>query len=358
MKSGQVAGNAKALKADNLKQICLTQKSRDIASAIATFFVSLVVFLCLIFIPVKNKKFTEIRIQLDAPEVEKPKIVEPPKVEEPKVEEQKVTEPKVTKQKTPEPKAPKTQEKKVEKPVEKTQKQTVPEKSTSAPKPSVPAKTSTPIAGRKSVEELTTENSSRQKTSQKEYSFDDSLFADDSNVSQTSKSSVATKNIPQQKDVLSGTAATSNASSGSAGGANSTNSNQGKSVGTASSGTMDSLNRIASTTTQTLYKSEFSDTSDDIAYTYSPVTSSRGVKTFSPIVLSEGTEKQFERTLKVKIIISFDAAGFVTNIEFSPADTFPRDAMNEIRAQLSRWQFESGNSAGHSEFSYTVEVSD
>ena len=55
----------------DIKEIFLTEKKRDLFSGIATFVFCGILLIMFALIPVKNKKYTEIRIQLNAPDIER-----------------------------------------------------------------------------------------------------------------------------------------------------------------------------------------------------------------------------------------------------------------------------------------------
>ncbi|MCR5698116.1 MAG: hypothetical protein K6G52_00590 [Treponemataceae bacterium] len=340
--------NAKA------KEIFLTEKKRDLFSAVATFVFCGILLVMFAIIPVKNKKYTEIRIQLNAPDIEKP--VEKPPVQEKPVEKVEPVRSK-TKTKTEQPKAAAKTVPTAKTPEAKTAPATkAPASKTPAANTAPAAKTPSPkVQQRKSIEEMMAENTSS-KSSNK--TFDDSLFDDFDEVSNTSSSQNTNRSVQTRKDTLSGSAASSTTTSSSATGTTTNARAQNlASNSTASSSTGDALGKIENAK-PIPYHYSFSENEDsDVNYQYAPVGASRSVLSFEDISFSPAVEAQFTRSISVKIRVMFDMNGFVTGVTVSASpDALPLDAESEIKSQIRAWRFEPGTSDGYSEFNFKINV--
>ena len=354
-------------------KVFISQKTRDSLSFVLTCVFYVIVLICFALIPVtKQKKYTEISVQLSSPvqkSVEK-KVeenisqviennippVEPEKVVEKQVEKTVAkTEPKpVTKT---EPKQ--TEVKKSESSSVKTQsatQQVQPKQQTSPVQEKVqPQQTVTKreVVYQKSIEELMAENAQKKKSNA---TWDDSIFGDEgqSSSSQSSSSSVASNKTTQNS--------VTNTFEGFAG-----SSSESQTVQTASESRFseNSNNSVSSSTSQVLSKISSTkyvakNSSDTIAYETSGVQTSRMLiyPSEPSIVIPESLENKIERTKTVKISFVVTAEGKVNSktIQIEPVGSLIPEIEREIKAQIALWRFESGKSDGQATFNYSINV--
>ena len=354
-------------------KVFISQKTRDSLSFVLTCVFYVIVLICFALIPVtKQKKYTEISVQLSSPvqkPVEKkveeniPQVIENniPPVEPEKVVEKQVektvakTEPKpVTKT---EPKQ--TEVKKSESSSEKTQQtasQVQPKQQTSpVQEKTEPVQTVTKreVVYQKSIEELMAENAQKKKSNA---TWDDSIFGEEgqSSSSQSSTSSVASNKTNQNS--------VTNTFEGFAG-----SSSESQTVQTASESRFseNSNNSVSSSTSQVLSKISSTkyvakNSSDTIAYETSGVQTSRMLiyPSEPSIVIPESLESKIERTKTVKISFVVTADGKVNSktIVIEPVGSLIPEIEREIKAQIALWRFESGKSDVQATFNYSINV--
>ena len=354
-------------------KVLISEKTRDSLSFVLTCVFYVIMLVCFAIIPVtKQKKYTEISVQLSSP-VQKPveKKVEdtiPPVIENniPPVEPEKVVEKQVEKTvaKT-EPKPvtktePKqTEVKKSESSSVKTQsatqqvqskQQTSPVQEKVQPQQTV---TKREVVYQKSIEELMAENAQKKKSNA---TWDDSIFGEEgqSSSSQSSSSSVASNKTTQNS--------VTNTFEGFAG-----SSSESQTVQTASESRFseNSNNSVSSSTSQALSKISSTkyvakNSSDTIAYETSGVQTSRMLiyPSEPSIVIPESLENKIERTKTVKISFVVTAEGKVNSktIVIEPVGSLIPEIEREIKAQISLWRFESGKSDGQATFNYSINV--
>ena len=354
-------------------KVFISQKTRDSLSFVLTCVFYVIVLICFALIPVtKQKKYTEISVQLSSPvqkPVEKkveeniPQVIENniPPVEPEKVVEKQVektvakTEPKpVTKT---EPKQ--TEVKKSESSSVKTQsatQQVQPKQQTSpVQEKTEPVQTVTKreVVYQKSIEELMAENAQKKKSNA---TWDDSIFGEEgqSSSSQSSTSSVASNKTNQNS--------VTNTFEGFAG-----SSSESQTVQTASESRFseNSNNSVSSSTSQVLSKISSTkyvakNSSDTIAYETSGVQTSRMLiyPSEPSIVIPESLESKIERTKTVKISFVVTADGKVNSktIQIEPVGSLIPEIEREIKAQIALWRFESGKSDGQATFNYSINV--
>ena len=354
-------------------KVLISEKTRDSLSFVLTCVFYVIVLICFALIPVtKQKKYTEISVQLSSPvqkPVEKkveeniPQVIENniPPVEPEKVVEKQVektvakTEPKpVTKT---EPKQ--TEVKKSESSSVKTQsatQQVQPKQQTSpVQEKTEPVQTVTKreVVYQKSIEELMAENAQKKKSNA---TWDDSIFGDEgqSSSSQSSSSSVASNKTTQNS--------VTNTFEGFAG-----SSSESQTVQTASESRFseNSNNSVSSSTSQALSKISSTkyvakNSSDTIAYETSGVQTSRMLiyPSEPSIVIPESLESKIERTKTVKISFVVTADGKVNSktIQIEPVGSLIPEIEREIKAQIALWRFESGKSDGQATFNYSINV--
>ena len=354
-------------------KVLISEKTRDSLSFVLTCIFYVIVLICFAIIPVtKQKKYTEISVQLSSP-VQKPveKKVEEniPQVIEnniPPVEPEKVVEKQVEKTVTKtEPKPvtktePKQSElKKTESSSTKTQsatqqvqskQQTSPVQEKMQPEQTV---TKREVVYQKSIEELMAENAQKKKSNA---TWDDSIFGEEgqSSSSQSSSSSVASNKTNQNS--------VANTFEGFAG-----SSSESQTVQTASESRFseNSNNSVSSSTSQALSKISSTkyvakNSSDTIAYETSGVQTSRLLVYPSEpsIVIPESLESKIERTKTVKISFVVTADGKVNSktIQIEPVGSLIPEIEREIKAQIALWRFESGKSDGQATFNYSINV--
>ena len=354
-------------------KVLISEKTRDSLSFVLTCVFYVIVLICFALIPVtKQKKYTEISVQLSSPvqkPVEKkveeniPQVIENniPPVEPEKVVEKQVektvakTEPKpVTKT---EPKQ--TEVKKSESSSVKTQsatQQVQPKQQTSpVQEKTEPVQTVTKreVVYQKSIEELMAENAQKKKSNA---TWDDSIFGEEgqSSSSQSSTSSVASNKTNQNS--------VTNTFEGFAG-----SSSESQTVQTASESRFseNSNNSVSSSTSQVLSKISSTkyvakNSSDTIAYETSGVQTSRMLiyPSEPSIVIPESLESKIERTKTVKISFVVTADGKVNSktIQIEPVGSLIPEIEREIKAQIALWRFESGKSDGQATFNYSINV--
>jgi hypothetical protein len=361
-------------------KVFISQKNRDSLSFALTCVFYVILLICFAIIPVsKQKKYTEISVQLSSP-VQKPveKKVEntiPPVIENPQI---KVKEPVV-----------KTEEKVVEKPVEKivakteptpvtkiepkqtevkktenssTKNQSASQQQTQPKQQTVPVQekvqpqqtvTKREVVYQKSIEELMAENAQKKKSNA---TWDDSIFGDEgqSSSSQSSNSSASSNNTTQN--------IVTNTFEGFAG-----SSSESQSVQTASESrySENSNNSVSSSTSQALNKISSTkfvakNSSDTIVYETSGVQTSRLLiyPSEPSIVIPESLENKIERTKTVRISFVVTAEGKVNSktISIEPVGSLIPELEREIKAQIALWRFESGKSDGQATFNYSINV--
>lgn len=355
-------------------KVLISEKTRDSLSFVLTCVFYVIVLICFAIIPVtKQKKYTEISVQLSSPiqkSVEKiPEDKVEQKIEEkienkiPPVEPEKVVENQVEKTvaKT-EPKPvtktePKQSEvKKTENVSVKTQPTTQQKQQTSPVQEKVqPQQTVTKreVVYQKSIEELMAENAQKKKSNA---TWDDSIFGEEgqSSSSQSSSSSVASTKTTQNS--------VTNTFEGFAG-----SSSESQTVQTASESRFseNSNNSVSSSTSQVLSKISSTkyvakNSSDTIAYETSGVQTSRMLiyPSEPSIVIPESLENKIERTKTVKISFVVTAEGKVNSktIVIEPVGSLIPEIEREIKAQIALWRFESGKSDGQATFNYSINV--
>ena len=360
-------------------KVFISQKTRDSLSFVLTCVFYVIVLICFAIIPVtKQKKYTEISVQLSSP-IQKPveKKVEdtiPPviektqtKTEQPIIKtEEKIAEKPVEKTVTKTENKPvaktepkQTEVKKSESSSTKTQsatQQVQPKQQTSPVQEKVqPQQTVTKreVVYQKSIEELMAENAQKKKTNA---TWDDSIFGEEGQSSsyQSSSSSVASNKTNQNS--------VTNTFEGFAG-----SSSESQTVQTASESRFseNSNNSVSSSTSQALNKISSTkyvakNSSDTIAYETSGVQTSRMLiyPSEPSIVIPESLENKIERTKTVKISFVVTAEGKVNSktIQIEPVGSLIPEIEREIKAQIALWRFESGKSDGQATFNYSINV--
>lgn len=346
-------------------KVLISEKTRDSLSFVLTCVFYVIVLICFAIIPVtKQKKYTEISVQLSSPvqkSVEKkveeniPQVIENniPPVEPEKVVEKQVektvakTEPKQTEVKKSESSSVKTQS--ATQQVQQKQ-QTSPVQEKVQPQQTV---TKREVVYQKSIEELMAENAQKKKTNA---TWDDSIFGEEgqSSSSQSSSSSVASNKTNQNS--------VTNTFEGFAG-----SSSESQTVKTASESRFseNSNNSVSSSTSQVLSKISSTkyvakNSSDTIAYETSGVQTSRMLiyPSEPSIVIPESLESKIERTKTVKISFVVTADGKVNSktIQIEPVGSLIPEIEREIKAQIALWRFESGKSDGQATFNYSINV--
>lgn len=358
-------------------KIFISQKSRDSVSFALTCVFYVILLICFAIIPVtKQKKYTEISVQLSSPvqkQVEKiPENKVEQKIEEkienkiPPTQTEKVVEKSVEKQVTKtEPKSvvktePKQSEvKKTENVSAKTQPTTQQvqqkQQTTQVQEKTEPVQTVTKreVVYQKSIEELMAENAQKKKSNA---TWDDSIFGDEgqSSSSQSSTSSVASNKTSQNS--------VTNTFEGLAG-----SSSESQTVQTASESrySENSNNSVSASTSQALSKISSTkfvakNSLDTIAYETSGVQTSRLLiyPSEPSIVIPESLENKIERTKTVKISFVVTAEGKVNSktILIEPVGSLIPEIEREIKAQIALWRFESGKSDGQATFNYSINV--
>ena len=354
-------------------KVLISEKTRDSLSFVLTCVFYVIVLICFAIIPVtKQKKYTEISVQLSSP-VQKPveeKVeenipqviennippVEPEKVVEKPVEKTVAktepksvtkTEPKQTEVKKSESSSVKTQQTASQ--VQQKQ-QTSPVQEIVQPQQTV---TKREVVYQKSIEELMAENAQKKKSNA---TWDDSIFGEEgqSSSSQSSSSSVASNKTTQNS--------VTNTFEGFAG-----SSSESQTVKTASESRFseNSNNSVSSSTSQALNKISSTkyvakNSSDTIAYETSGVQTSRMLiyPSEPSIVIPESLENKIERTKTVKISFVVTAEGKVNSktIVIEPVGSLILEIEREIKAQIALWRFESGKSDGQATFNYSINV--
>lgn len=354
-------------------KVLISEKTRDSLSFVLTCVFYVIVLICFAIIPVtKQKKYTEISVQLSSPiqkSVEKkveeniPQVIENniPPVEPEKVVEKPVektvaktepkpvtkTEPKQTEVKKSESSSVKTQQTASQ--VQQKQ-QTSPVQEKVQPQQTV---TKREVVYQKSIEELMAENAQKKKSNA---TWDDSIFGEEgqSSSSQSSSSSVASTKTTQNS--------VTNTFEGFAG-----SSSESQTVQTASESRFfeNSNNSVSSSTSQVLSKISSTkyvakNSSDTIAYETSGVQTSRMLiyPSEPSIVIPESLENKIERTKTVKISFVVTAEGKVNSktIVIEPVGSLIPEIEREIKAQIALWRFESGKSDGQATFNYSINV--
>jgi hypothetical protein len=354
-------------------KVLISEKTRDSLSFVLTCVFYVIALICFAIIPVtKQKKYTEISVQLSSPiqkSVEKkveeniPQVIENniPPVEPEKVVEKQVektvaktepkpvtkTEPKQTEVKKSESSSVKTQQTASQ--VQQKQ-QTSPVQEKVQPQQTV---TKREVVYQKSIEELMAENAQKKKSNA---TWDDSIFGEEgqSSSSQSSSSSVASNKTNQNS--------VTNTFEGFAG-----SSSESQTVQTASESRFseNSNNSVSSSTSQALSKISSTkyvakNSSDTIAYETSGVQTSRMLiyPSEPSIVIPESLENKIERTKTVKISFVVTAEGKVNSktIVIEPVGSLIPEIEREIKAQIALWRFESGKSDGQATFNYSINV--
>ena len=354
-------------------KVLISEKTRDSLSFVLTCVFYMIVLICFAIIPVtKQKKYTEISVQLSSPiqkSVEKKVEENIPQVIEnniPPVEPEKVVEKQVEKtvaKNEPKPVAktePKQSDvKKTESSSTKTQsatQQVQPKQQTSpVQEKTEPVQTVTKreVVYQKSIEELMAENAQKKKSNA---TWDDSIFGEEgkSSSSQSSSSSVASTKTTQNS--------VTNTFEGFAG-----SSSESQTVQTASESRFSesSNNSVSSSTSQALNKISSTkfvakNSSDTIVYETSGVQTSRLLiyPSEPSIVIPESLENKIERTKTVKISFVVTAEGKVNSktIVIEPVGSLIPEIEREIKAQIALWRFESGKSDGQATFNYSINV--
>lgn len=359
-------------------KIFISQKNRDSVSFALTCVFYVILLICFALIPVtKQKKYTEISVQLSSPVQKQVEKIPENKVEqtiEEKIENkippaptEKVVEKPVEKivAKTEPKPVTKTEPKQTE--VKKTensstknqsasQQQTQPKQQTVPVQEKVqPQQTVTKreVVYQKSIEELMAENAQKKKSNA---TWDDSIFGDEgqSSSSQSSTSSVASNKTSQNS--------VTNTFEGLAGSSSET-----QTVQTASESrySENSNNSVSASTSQVLSKISSTkyvakNSSDTIAYETSGVQTSRLLiyPSEPSIVIPKSLENKIERTKTVKISFVVTAEGKVNSktILIEPVGSLIPEIEREIKAQISLWRFESGKSDGQATFNYSINV--
>ncbi|MCR4789669.1 MAG: hypothetical protein K5839_01165 [Treponemataceae bacterium] len=322
-------------------QLMLSQKRRDMFSALITFVFCGILLIILALIPVKNKKYKEIRVQLLDDKIEVPVKTEELASKEAEIPAQKELKPKS--EPAPKKAAAKANSEKVQTAKkEPAPKASAPEKSVE--KKSTPAKIQ-PIG--KTMEERMAENAAR--SSGKKASWDDFDFDDEDFSEVTSSSTSSAEKAPQGKSSLSGSAAASSSSLENA------SIESGRDY-LSSSSTSESTSQMLSKISGTDFV-EFG-TSEKVAYAGSGMLSSRQPISTPPITFTPELEDMIQRSVKVKITMQIDTKGFVipSSIIISPENLLPAQVNAEIRRQISKWLFESGQSNGQSTFNYSINI--
>ena len=360
-------------------KVFISQKTRDSLSFVLTCIFYVIVLICFAIIPVtKQKKYTEISVQLSSPvqkSVEKkvedtiPPVIEKTqtKTEQPIIKtEEKIAEKPVEKTVTKTESKPvaktepkQTEVKKSESSSVKTQsatqqvqskQQTSPLQEKVQPQQTV---TKREVVYQKSIEELMAENAQKKKTNA---TWDDSIFWEEgqSSSSQSSSSSVASNKTTQNS--------VTNTFEGFAG-----SSSESQTVQTASESRFseNSNNSVSSSTSQALSKISSTkyvakNSSDTIAYETSGIQTSRMLiyPSEPSIVIPESLENKIERTKTVKISFVVTADGKVNSktIQIEPVGSLIPEIEREIKAQIALWRFESGKSDGQATFNYSINV--
>ena len=360
-------------------KVLISEKTRDSLSFVLTCVFYVIVLICFAIIPVtKQKKYTEICVQLSSPvqnQVEKkvedtiPPVIEKTqtKTEQPIIKtEEKIAEKPVEKTVTKTENKPvaKTEPKqsdvkKTESSSSKTQsatqqvqskQQTSPVQEKVQPEQTV---TKREVVYQKSIEELMSENAQKKKTNA---TWDDSIFGEEgqSSSSQSSSSSVASNKTTQNS--------VTNTFEGFAG-----SSSESQTVQTASESRFseNSNNSVSSSTSQALSKISSTkyvakNSSDTIAYETSGVQTSRMLiyPSEPSIVIPESLESKIERTKTVKIsfVVTVDGKVNSKTIVIEPVGSLIPEIEREIKAQIALWRFESGKSDGQATFNYSINV--
>ena len=355
-------------------KVLISEKTRDSLSFVLTCVFYVIVLICFAIIPVtKQKKYTEISVQLSSP-VQKPveeKVeenipqviennippVEPEKVVEKPVEKTVAkTEPKSVTKTEPKQTEVKKSESSSTKNQSASQQQTQPKQQTVPVQEKVqPQQTVTKreVVYQKSIEELMAENAQKKKSNA---TWDDSIFGDEgqSSSSQSSNSSASSNNTTQN--------IVTNTFEGFAG-----SSSESQSVQTASESRFSesSNNSVSSSTSQALNKISSTkfvakNSSDTIVYETSGVQTSRLLiyPSEPSIVIPESLENKIERTKTVRISFVVTAEGKVNSktISIEPVGSLIPELEREIKAQIALWRFESGKSDGQATFNYSINV--
>lgn len=358
-------------------KIFISQKNRDSVSFALTCVFYVILLICFALIPVtKQKKYTEISVQLSSPVQKQVEKIPENKVEQ-KIEEkienkippaptEKVVEKSVEKQvvKTEQKSVVKTEPKQSEvKKTENVSAKTQPttqqvqqkQQTTQVQEKTEPVQTVTKreVVYQKSIEELMAENAQKKKSNA---TWDDSIFGDEGQSSsyQSSTSSVASNKTSQNS--------VTNTFEGLAGSSSET-----QTVQTASESrySENSNNSVSASTSQVLSKISSTkyvakNSSDTIAYETSGVQTSRLLiyPSEPSIVIPESLENKIERTKTVKISFVVTAEGKVNSktILIEPVGSLIPEIEREIKAQISLWRFESGKSDGQATFNYSINV--
>ena len=358
-------------------KVFISQKNRDSVSFALTCVFYVILLICFAIIPVtKQKKYTEISVQLSSPVQKQVEKIPENKVEqtiEEKIENkippaptEKVVEKPVEKQvaKTEQKSVVKTEPKQSEvKKTENVSAKTQPttqqvqqkQQTTQVQEKTEPVQTVTKreVVYQKSIEELMAENAQKKKSNA---TWDDSIFGDEgqSSSSQSSTSSVASNKTSQNS--------VTNTFEGFAG-----SSSESQTVKTASESRFseNSNNSVSSSTSQALSKISSTkyvakNSSDTIAYETSGVQTSRMLiyPSEPSIVIPESLENKIERTKTVKISFVVTAEGKVNSktIVIEPVGSLIPEIEREIKAQIALWRFESGKSDGQATFNYSINV--
>ena len=358
-------------------KIFISQKNRDSVSFALTCVFYVILLICFALIPVtKQKKYTEISVQLSSPVQKQVEKIPENKVEQ-KIEEkienkippaptEKVVEKSVEKQvvKTEQKSVVKTEPKQSEvKKTENVSAKTQPttqqvqqkQQTTQVQEKTEPVQTVTKreVVYQKSIEELMAENAQKKKSNA---TWDDSIFGDEGQSSsyQSSTSSVASNKTSQNS--------VTNTFEGLAGSSSET-----QTVQTASESrySENSNNSVSASTSQVLSKISSTkyvakNSSDTIAYETSGVQTSRLLiyPSEPSIVIPESLENKIERTKTVKISFVVTAEGKVNSktILIEPVGSLIPEIEREIKAQIALWRFESGKSDGQATFNYSINV--
>ena len=358
-------------------KVLISEKTRDSLSFVLTCVFYVIMLVCFTIIPVtKQKKYTEISVQLSSPAQKQVEKIPENKVEQ-KIEEkienkippaptEKVVEKSVEKQvaKTEQKSVAKTEQKQSEvKKTENVSAKTQPttqqvqqkQQTTQVQEKTEPVQTVTKreVVYQKSIEELMAENAQKKKSNA---TWDDSIFGDEgqSSSSQSSTSSVASNKTSQNS--------VTNTFEGLAG-----SSSESQTVQTASESrySENSNNYVSASTSQALSKISSTkyvakNSSDTIAYETSGVQTSRLLiyPSEPSIVIPESLENKIERTKTVRISFVVTAEGKVNSktISIEPVGSLIPELEREIKAQIALWRFESGKSDGQATFNYSINV--
>lgn len=355
-------------------KVLISEKTRDSLSFVLTCVFYVIVLICFAIIPVtKQKKYTEISVQLSSPVQKQVEEIPESKVEQkieekienkiPPVPTEKVVEKPVEKQvtKTEQKSVAKTEPKQSEvkktenvsaktQPTTQQKQQTTPVQEKTEPVQTV---TKREVVYQKSIEELMAENVQKKKSNA---TWDDSIFGEEgqSSSSQSSSSSVASTKTTQNS--------VTNTFEGFAG-----SSSESQTVQTASESRFseNSNNSVSSSTSQALSKISSTkyvakNSSDTIAYETSGVQTSRMLiyPSEPSIVIPESLENKIERTKTVKISFVVTAEGKINSktIVIEPVGSLIPEIEREIKAQIALWRFESGKSDGQATFNYSINV--